>query len=197
MPKSTALNWLKGFNEAVHATQCKVEGRAAGLDDAFEAAEALLGRIRGAEATVWWVGNGGSSALCSHLSQDVLNKLKIRSLVINDPALLTCMANDFGYENVYVRPLELLTRTGDLLIAVSSSGKSRNILACAELAKRKGMRLIALSGFDPGNPLWQFPADISFYFPSTLYGQVEVGHETLLHSILETMWLNDKARGAA
>ena len=196
MPDSTAIQWLKDFNESVHSTRCKVEGREASLHEGFVAAESLLGAIREAEGTVWWVGNGGSSALCSHLSQDVLNKLRIRSLVLNDPALLTCMANDFGYENVYSRPLELLVRPGDLLIAISSSGKSANILACAELARRKGMKLISLSGFDASNPLWHAPADIAFYLPSTLYGQVEVGHETLVHSILETMWLNDKARAA-
>jgi D-sedoheptulose 7-phosphate isomerase len=185
------LEWLGELETILQNTCCRVSGKETSQEAAFEKVAELLLNIRRNNAAIWWVGNGGSSALCSHLAQDVLNKLKIRSIALNDSALLTCMANDFGYQNVYSRPLETLAQKGDLLIAVSSSGTSSNILNCADLALSIGMSLITLSAFEETNPLWARLADAAFYLPCKMYGQVEVGHEALLHGVIETTWLNE------
>ncbi len=188
------IQWLSQLNEAIQSTNCKVRGTETSLTDALLAVQRLLVETRERDSGVWWVGNGGSSALCSHLSQDMLNKLKLRSMVLSDAPLLTCMANDFGYENIYSRPLETLAKSGDLLIAVSSSGQSKNILNCVELAVRKQMSVITLSAFKTDNPLWMQSTDISFYIPCTLYGQIEVGHEAILHSAIETLYFKESSR---
>ena len=107
------------------------------------------------------------------------------------------MANDFGYENVYRRPFETLLRPGDALILVSSSGRSRNILGCAELARERGVALVTLSAFAEDNPLWRHPADVAFFLPAVLYGHAEVGHEALLHAIIEVAWLRAQSQEAA
>ena len=185
--------WLGQLAQVLSQGKAKVAGKECSLERALQAVQDTFIEVRSKNKAVWWVGNGGSSALCSHLSQDLLNKLKMRSQSMSDVSLLTCMANDFGYEQVYARPLETLAQEGDLLIAVSSSGKSKNILNCVELTKRKKMPLISLSAFEANNPLWQMSdCGVSFYLNCDLYGLVEVGHEALLHSAIETLFLKEK-----
>ena len=113
-------------------------------------------------------------------------------MILADAPLLTCMANDFGYAEIYERPLRTLTKKGDMLIAVSSSGNSENILRYARLAREREMKLVTLSAFAEDNPLWQAEADVSFHLPTRLYGHAEVGHEALLHAVLETMMLREQ-----
>lgn len=186
------LEWLNALGEIRAATRSKVADKAASLEEACAAVASLLRGIRTHGGTVWWVGNGGSCAICSHLSQDVMNKLSLRSQVLSDPSLLTCMANDFGYAEVYARSLARLSRQGDLLIAISSSGNSANILACADLVTKQGLRLITLSAFSEDNLLWGHQADVAFHLPVTLYGLAEVGHEALLHAVIECLHLAEK-----
>ncbi len=159
-----------------------------GLEEGCHAAGTLIKKTIESGASVWWVGNGGSAAISSHLSQDMLNKLGARSFYLGDSSLMTCMANDFGYENVYAKPLEKLVNSKDLLIAISSSGNSKNIIRCVELARRKGMNVIALSGFKETNTLWNIEVNVSFFVSADLYGIVEVSHEAILHSVIESLW---------
>ena len=192
------MDWLKALGEVHSTTRCKVGGQASELAQGYLALAELLRATRERQGTVWWVGNGGSCAICSHLAQDVMNKLEMRSQVLSDPSLMTCMANDFGYAEVYARPLARLARPGDALVAISSSGNSDNILACAAVAKQMGLGLITLSAFSDTNRLWNAEADISLYLPVTLYGLAEVGHEALLHAAIECLCLaeNEASRCA-
>jgi len=189
---ASPIGWIDGLHQVLRNTKCKLRGEKASIDQAVSEIQALFKKTRESESNLWWVGNGGSAGICAHLSQDALNKLKVRSQVLADAPLLTCIANDFGYENIYSRPLETLTKPGDMLIAISSSGKSKNILNCVELARRREMSIVTLSAFDEKNPLWNEKADVSLYLKSELYGIVEVGHEALLHAAIETMWLEEK-----
>ncbi len=182
--------WLENFHTAVHQSSARKERNDISLTQGMDELTNLLLKIHFNNASVWWVGNGGSSAICSHLAQDILNKLQIKSFFCSDTALLTCMANDFGYENIYQKPLSKFMEKNDLLIAISSSGNSANILNAAELAHEKQVHLVTLSGFESNNILWNMPADIAFYTPSNLYGIVELTHETLLHAVIETLYLN-------
>lgn len=188
-----ASQWLRHLSECLSTTRARIGGRDSDLDSAMEELMRLFQNLRETNGTAWWVGNGGSSALCSHLSQDVLNKLNVRSMNFADTALVTCMANDFGYEEVYARPLRTLAESKDMLIAISSSGNSENILECVRVANEKNMKVVSLSGFHMSNKLWGMRADVSFYLPSSLYGITEVGHEALLHSSIEALWLREKA----
>lgn len=185
----TPTAWIQGLGEVLTGLRCKINGRDEPQEEVFQRAGDLLLDAKRRDATVWWVGNGGSSALCSHLSQDLINKLGIRSHVFNDPALLTCMANDYGYADVYQKPLRTMARQGDLLIAISSSGNSENILRCVELADDIKMAAITLSAFSDQNMLWRRAPDVSFFTPCTLYGHAEIAHGALLHAVIETIWL--------
>jgi len=188
----TAIKWLEQLNDAIQDTDCKVKNKISSLDEANKAMVDLLTNIRNNNATVWWIGNGGSVSIGNHLYQDLINKLEIKSQLLAEPSLITCMTNDYGYSEVYKRPLELMASPGDLLIAISSSGQSDNILQCAELCKKKEMKLVTLSGFSDDNPLWLADANISFKVNSNLYGHVEVAHMALLHAIIENQWLDEK-----
>lgn len=191
--QANPLLWLKSLSESLERTQCKKNGETLTLTDGLEALIRELERVRADNKRLWWVGNGGSNALCSHLSQDALNKLKIKSMNFSDPSLITCMANDFGYPNVYARPLSTLAESGDLLIAVSSSGNSQNIIECVKLANERGMRVVTVSGFSQTNTLYNSESNLSFYLPASLYGITEVGHEALLHSAIESLWMREQA----
>jgi D-sedoheptulose 7-phosphate isomerase len=133
---------------------------------------------------IMFVGNGGSAGIASHLAIDFSKNGKLRSMAFNDASALTCLGNDLGYENVFAAQLEFHARAGDVLIAISSSGRSRNILAAVEVARNKDCRVATFSGFGEDNELRRM-GDVNFYIRSREYGFVEVAHLALCHAILD------------
>lgn len=131
-----------------------------------------------------FVGNGGSAAIASHMATDYSKNGLMRASAFNDPAVLTCLANDLGYENVFSFQLDQQARREDCLIAVSSSGRSANILNAVAAARRAGCAVVTLSGFKPDNPLRAL-GDLNFYVPSEEYGFVELLHLCILHCALD------------
>jgi D-sedoheptulose 7-phosphate isomerase len=108
----------------------------------------------------------------------------IRATAFNDCSLLTCIGNDYDYKHVFEKPIEMFAEQGDVLIAISSSGKSENILLGVKAARTNGCRVITFSGFDEANPLRRM-GDYNFYVPSMAYGHVEVVHQSLCHCLLD------------
>ena len=130
------------------------------------------------------IGNGGSASIASHIITDFIRSGHIEATTFSDSSLLTCISNDFGYEHVYEKPIEVSAREGDVLFSISSSGKSNNILNAVKSAKKKKCFIITLSGFDDTNPLRK-EGDINFYVPSHHYGFVEIIHLTICHLIVD------------
>ena len=130
------------------------------------------------------VGNGGSAAIAIHTLADYANAGGLKTTDLFSPSLLTCMANDYGYEHVFSKPIEMLAEQGDLLFAISSSGNSPNILNACESALAKDCQVFTFSGFSPDNPLRKL-GYLNFYIPSTHYGFVELTHQIILHCILD------------
>ncbi|GAB4413770.1 MAG: SIS domain-containing protein [Bacteroidia bacterium] len=133
-----------------------------------------------------FIGNGGSNAICSHMMEDFIKVARIPAVSFTDAALITCFANDYGYPHAILEWLKVIYRPGDTLYAISSSGKSPNILHATEFIKAQGERVITLTGFAPGNPLSQM-GDVNFCIPVQSYGIVECFHQTLVHIILDTI----------
>jgi D-sedoheptulose 7-phosphate isomerase len=131
-----------------------------------------------------YIGNGGSAAIASHLAIDYSKNGGIRSLAFNDSSALTCLGNDLGYENVFAKQIDFHARPGDLLIAISSSGKSPNILAGVAAARARNCGIVTLSGFSEENALRR-TGDVNFYVQSSAYGFVEIAHLSLCHAILD------------
>ena len=131
-----------------------------------------------------FVGNGGSAAIASHMATDYSKNGNIRALALNDSSMLTCLGNDLGYDRVFAKQIELHARAGDLILAISSSGRSPNILNAVEAARMAACGVVTFSGFDGDNPLRE-RGDLNFYIASDRYGFVEISHLTLCHAILD------------
>ncbi len=131
-----------------------------------------------------FIGNGGSAGIASHLAIDFSKNGGLRSLAFNDPSALTCLGNDLGYENVFAKQLDFHARPGDLLIAISSSGRSPNILGAGAMARKRDCKVATYSGFTEENELRR-TGDVNFYVRSREYGFVEVAHLALCHAVLD------------
>jgi D-sedoheptulose 7-phosphate isomerase len=133
---------------------------------------------------IMFVGNGGSAGIASHLATDFSKNGNLRSMAFNDASALTCLGNDLGYENVFAKQIEFHARAGDLLIAISSSGRSANILAAVKAARARNCKVVTYSGFTEDNDLRR-SGDINFFVQSREYGFVEVAHLALCHAVLD------------
>jgi D-sedoheptulose 7-phosphate isomerase len=131
-----------------------------------------------------FIGNGGSAGIASHMAIDYSKNGNIRSQAVNDSSALTCLGNDLGYENVFSKQIELHARPDDLLVAISSSGNSENILNGVDQARVSDCKVITLSGFGEDNRL-RGRGDINFYVPSQEYGFVEITHLALCHAVVD------------
>jgi D-sedoheptulose 7-phosphate isomerase len=171
------------LGQALSAVTVTCSGQAIDSETAIEHLAAQLNE-RKKEGRVFFAGNGGSAAIASHCAADYMKNGGLRALSLHDPAVLTCIANDLGYERVFADQLRRHATQGDLLFIISSSGESPNILQAARAARELSMTLITLSGFAPGNSLRAF-GDIDFHVPRTSYGIVEIAHLAICHAVLD------------
>lgn len=133
-----------------------------------------------------FIGNGASASISSHMSADFCKNGGIKAINFNDSSLITSISNDYGYKHVFEKPIEMFANSDDVLFAISSSGRSENILNGVKIARLKGCKIITLSGFDDDNPL-AYLGDFNFYVPDRTYGSVEVIHHSICHCILDTI----------
>jgi len=129
-------------------------------------------------------GNGGSAAISSHVSVDLTKNAKIRCINFNEADLLTCFANDYGYQKVYSKALEFYADRGDAVIIISSSGKSKNMLEAAKICKKKKLLLYTLTGFSDKNPLKKM-GNLNLWVNSRGYNIIENIHQIWLLSIVD------------
>ena len=166
---------------------CEIRGRdgaAFDLESGIKAIVKALAGVRERQGSVYIIGNGGSAAVAAHVTIDFVNVAKLRAYTLHDASLLTCMANDYGYENAFARLLKQLAKPGDALVAISSSGRSANIRNAAAQVTENGGTVITLSGFAADNPLRTL-GDLNVWVNSTDYGFVEIGHQFILHNVAD------------
>lgn len=132
------------------------------------------------------IGNGGSNSIASHMSQDFVKRSGKRSLSFSDPSMLTCFMNDYGVDEAYRKFLEFYSDSDTMVILISSSGKSKNILNCVEFCKDSGIDYGVLSAFDSDNPLRTVSdtAKFNYYVDTHDYGVAECMHQLFLHAIV-------------
>lgn len=157
---------------------------------ALSDAAALLEAVVHADGDLFSCGNGGSAAIANHLLCDWLkgagagSSVRPRVHTLSSASeLITALANDVGVEEIFAYPLRSLARPGDLLIAISSSGASANIVRAIDAAQTLGMKVIALTGFD-GGPAARI-ADVSLHVAADNYGVVEDVHQSLMHILAQ------------
>ena len=130
-------------------------------------------------------GNGGSAAIASHVSVDLTKNAKIRSVNFNESDLITCFANDYGYEKWVEKAVDFYADSKDVLVLISSSGKSLNMVNAAKAARNKKIsRIITFTGHDKDNPLSKL-GDINFWINSKAYNFVENTHQVWLLTIVD------------
>jgi D-sedoheptulose 7-phosphate isomerase len=168
----------------VRATATSASGEPLDMAEAVNQIMALARRTHAAGNKLIFVGNGGSSAIASHMATDYSKNGDVRAMALNDTSMLTCLGNDLGYDRVFAKQIELYARADDLVIAISSSGRSANILNAVKAARAARCSVVTLSGFTADNPLRRL-GDINFYIASDRYGFVEIGHLTICHAILD------------
>ncbi len=185
MATEPTASWSRKLADLLDGTLATdAAGTPIGQDRAFAAALELILAVRSAPRKVMVVGNGGSAAIASHLQTDLAHGLGVRALVFTEPSTLTAQANDHGYEQAYRNLTRLWAEPGDLMVAISSSGRSANILNACRTAREKDAGLITFSGFAPGNPLRTL-GDLNFYVASSAYGAVESAHAVLIHHLTD------------
>ena len=168
--KEFITEYLKRYNDALLETD---------VSDTMIAAKELLLKIRKKGGKAIIAGNGGSAAMASHVSVDLTKQAGIRTVNFNEADLITCFANDYGYENWVAKSIEFYGDERDLAILVSSSGKSHNMVNAAIQANKMGIEVITLTGFDIDNPLKQH-GSLNFWLNSQAYNVIENTHQIWL-----------------
>jgi len=178
---------LKKLFDQVEATDQK--GSPLMVDEALENAIHLISACADAGGKVMFIGNGGSAAIASHMATDFWKNVGVKAVSFNDSVLLTCLSNDEGYSHVFEKSIEMFAQPKDLLVAISSSGKSENIIRGVDAIYEKGGKAITFTGFGADNPLRR-KGEINFYVPASHYGHVEIIHHALCHCLVDVMIAN-------
>lgn len=183
---SDRLAWFRNLLQCVERTSVtgNLSDERYELKDGLEQLSKMMRLCHNRGGKVIFIGNGGSAAIASHMSVDYSKNKGIRaiSLSSNTP-MMTCLANDFGYEQVFAKQVEWYGREEDIVVIISSSGRSPNIIAAAGQALESQLTArVTFSGMNPNNALRK-RGNLNFYVPSTDYGLVELAHLALLHSV--------------
>lgn len=156
------------------------DGREIGAAQGFRRWRNLTLRVRARHGTIFLIGNGASASMASHLAADLAKNARLHTEVFSDLSLITAISNDLGYSQVFSEPLSRRARAGDLLVAISSSGRSPNILAAVRVARQQRMNIVTLSAMNAGNPLRRH-GTLNVYVPGATYGLAESCHAAILH----------------
>ena len=156
------------------------EGRELAPDAGFAEWKRAAEACRTGRRAIYLIGNGASASMASHFAADLAKNAHLHTEVFSDLSLVTAIANDMGYEHVFSEPLSRRAQAGDMLVAISSSGRSPNVLAAVKVAREHRLTVVTLSGMQADNPL-RAAGDLNFYVPAKSYGYAETCHSSILH----------------
>jgi len=168
----------------------KAEKKYGDYSDGVQALVALFTKHKRNDSRVFFIGNGGSAAIASHMTADFMKNGGMNTYSLYDSAVTTCMGNDYGYENVFSKPMQFLVKDNDLLVAISSSGNSQNIINAIEAVRKKGGTVVTFTGFEENNKVKSM-GDINVYVPCNKYGMVESIHNLILQQIVDLIMERD------
>ena len=171
-------SYLKQYNKSIYELINNVNA------NLIEQSVQLIQRSIHNKSKVYIVGNGGSASIASHVSVDFAKVARVPSSTFNNSNLITCFANDYGYENWVVEAIKAYTNINDLIILISSSGTSKNIVNAAQYCKDNYIDLITLSGFTKDNPLSTL-GNVNFHIESTEYNYIEMSHHIILLALVD------------
>ncbi len=179
-----SCSWLENLrmlSDGLHAlSACDYNGVELPADAAIAQWKDRAQAIKEAGKTIYFIGNGASASMASHFSADLQKNACIHSHAYTDISMLTAYANDLSYEEVFAKPISMWMNREDMLVVISSSGESRNVLRAASVAREKQGFIVTLSAMNSNNSLRRC-GDINFYLPFATYGLAETGHAAFLH----------------
>lgn len=164
----------------------------AGYEEALEHLSVLFQETKKAGKQVFFIGNGGSAAIAGHMTADFMKNGGMKTCSLYECSVITCMGNDYGYEHIFSYPLGFLGNESDLLVAISSSGNSKNIVNAIETALQKKMKVVTFSGFQKDNRICGMGV-YNIHVPVCHYGMVESIHNLILQQIVDTILERDGA----
>lgn len=156
------------------------------VEDGFQTLCTITRELKRRGGTIFLVGNGASASMASHVAADLAKNAHIRTEVFSDLALITAVANDISYDQVFAEPLQRRMHPGDMLVGISSSGNSPNVINAATKARELGGEVITLTAMAPDNRLRKL-GSLNFYLPGKTYGLAESGHAAVLHHWIDMM----------
>lgn len=159
-------------------------------EEAMQSLVDVFSEVKKEGKQVFFIGNGGSAAIASHMTVDFMKNGGMKTCSLYDNSVVTCMGNDYGYEDIFSRPLEFLGNEGDLLVAISSSGNSQNIVNAIQTAQKKKLKVLTLSGFQKENCISNM-GNYNLHVPVSHYGMVESIHNLILQQIVDTILKHD------
>lgn len=136
------------------------------------------------DGMIFFCGNGASATMAEHMSHDWFQNAQVNTYTCSETSHITAVSNDVSYENVFAYRIKRVLTQRDILVTISSSGNSPNIICAIEAAREKGAFVVTLSGKGGDNRSRQL-GDLNFYVPLDTYGLVESAHAVLLHSVLD------------
>jgi D-sedoheptulose 7-phosphate isomerase len=150
------------------------------------ALHALAFDLRASGRKLLLMGNGASASIASHGAVDFTKQGRVRAVDFNEPNLITCLGNDFGFAHVFAKALEYYGDPGDVMIGISVSGRSANVLNAAEQARKMGIKVVSFTGSAPDNPL-RSASDVGFWVDSRAYNIVESVHMIWLTTVVDML----------
>ena len=170
------MNFVNSFNDYTNSINSILSNIP---NKSFEDSINMINNTKKNKGKIYIVGNGGSSSIASHVSVDFAKVAKIRSSTFNNANLITCFANDYGYENWVLEAIKAYMSKKDMIILISSSGASKNIIKAAKYCNLKSINLITFSGFKKNNLLSKY-GKVNFYINSKQYNFIEMSHHIIL-----------------
>ncbi len=157
-----------------------------GVEEKLVAFHDLAVATREAGGKLMFAGNGASASIASHARVDFTKQGRVQAIDFNEPNLITCLSNDFGFENFMAKGVEFYANPGDVLVLISVSGRSPNAVKAAEYAKAHGLKIVSFTGSAPDNPLRKL-SDIAFWLDSRAYNVVECVHMVWLMTVVDML----------
>ena len=182
------INYFTDFGKEIlsglEKTECTYDGKILTQEECMDI---FVEKVRGthdSNGMLFFCGNGASCTMAEHLSHDWFQNGKLNTYTCSETAHLTAISNDVSFEDVFSYRIDRIMGENDVLITISSSGNSPNIVKAILAAKKKGSFVVTLSGKNENNKSRQF-GDLNIWVPLETYGQVETAHATILHELLD------------
>jgi len=187
-------SWKNRINE-LHGLLSGISFRSSagveyGCDKGFEMWKGSTIEVKEKKGSIYFIGNGASASMASHFAADLAKNAHLHTEVFSDLSLITAISNDIGYDWVFGEPLRRRAKKGDMLVAISSSGASKNILFAAEAAQKMGLKIVTLSAMSSENAL-RSVGYLNIYVPAETYGYAETCHAAILHHWMDMMEIRE------